>query len=325
MEAWKRQLLRHLFPYGLSRATPEIAMLAKHPHIPARLYKYRSFSPTHLDALRRNVLWMSAPEKFNDPFEAAVRLYPDRFLVENQTVDAFISTVKEMIDTVSAGGIWVPKALVNPIPAGQWRQKVIEGLLKNESPDIRARLSGVMDAFLRDQQEKMSQRMSESFRRGFSVLSLCENSTSTLMWSHYSDSHRGFCIEYDFSALPANDLLRRLCFPVFYTGKPRDATRYMAKGDLTDFNNLFGQYMCLIKHDSWADEKEWRIIQAIGPAHANFEINMPQPSAILIGAHSTPANELKMRDFCRDQSIPLLKAVIHPGKFDLEFATMSVA
>jgi hypothetical protein len=106
--------------------------------------------------------------------------------------------------------------------------------------------------------------MTEQLRRGFSVLSLSENPVSKLMWSHYSDSHRGFCIEYNFAKLPYDDLRRRLCFPVFYTHKLRDATRYMAKTDFIDYNNLFGQFMW---SDDWAYEKEWRIVYAIGPNH----------------------------------------------------------
>ena len=31
----------------------------------------------------------------------------------------------------------------------------------------------------------------------FGILSLTENCESTLMWSHYANGHRGFCIEFE--------------------------------------------------------------------------------------------------------------------------------
>ena len=55
----------------------------------------------------------------------------------------------------------------------------------------------------------------------------------------------GFSIEYDFSKLPYGDLRRRLCFPVFYVSKVRDASRYIFRADVRDFNNLFGQFLAL--------------------------------------------------------------------------------
>jgi Protein of unknown function (DUF2971) len=159
--------------------------------------------------------------------------------------------------------------------------------------------------------------MSTHFRNSFSVLSLSENYSSILMWSHYSNSHTGFAIEYDFSKLGYQDLLKRLCFPVSYTRKPRDATRYMVRADMSHYNNLFGQYMCLIKKDEWAYEKEWRIVHAIGASHANSELLMPKPSAILLGAEVARDDEAMMRAICSTQSIPLKRMERKSSSYDL--------
>jgi hypothetical protein len=106
VDIWKRKLIHDLFPYSASRMAIERAFLVKHPHVPARLYKYRSFLPNlnRLDALRRNVLRMSAPEKFNDPYDAAVSFYPDRFLIEDLSPEDSIKVAKETNDVIKAGG-----------------------------------------------------------------------------------------------------------------------------------------------------------------------------------------------------------------------------
>jgi hypothetical protein len=144
------------------------------------------------------------------------------------------------------------------------------------------------------------------------------------MWSNYSDSHRGFAIEYDLKSLGDGDIRKRLCFPVFYTNKLRDATRYIARTDMDDFNNLFGQYMCLIKHSQWEYEKEWRIVHAIGPSHANFELAMPKPAAIILGSQVKKSDEDGMRELCRAREIPLKRLVQRPGTFDCTIANVSL-
>jgi hypothetical protein len=78
--------------------------MIKHPHVPSKLYKFRNFSSNHLDALRRNMLWMSSPNRFNDPYEAAVKFNPDRFIVDDLTAHEFIAETNNFQKTVNSGG-----------------------------------------------------------------------------------------------------------------------------------------------------------------------------------------------------------------------------
>jgi Protein of unknown function (DUF2971) len=248
--------------------------MLKHPHVPAKLYKYRRFSSTHLDALIKNVLWMSSPNKFSDTCDAAVYVNTDRFLIEDRSSEESDARHKDELT------------------------KLTEDIFRKEA----------------DENVKL---MSDWFRSGFSVLSLSENYSSVLMWSFYSESHKGFVIEYDFSRLDYSDPRRRLCYPIFYTRKPRDATRYMARTNRSDYNILFGQFMCLIKQCDYFFEKEWRIVHALGAPYANREISMPEPTAIFLGAEVAPDDEEKMRDQCRTRTIPLKRMVQRPGTFEL--------
>src|ERR1039458_1919090 len=96
MDPWKRQFIRDLFPYSASRVQMERAFLAKHPHIPTSLYKYREFSSNHIDALKKNVLWMSSPDRFNDPYDTTIHFDPNRFLVEDQSLEEFMASLEEL-------------------------------------------------------------------------------------------------------------------------------------------------------------------------------------------------------------------------------------
>jgi len=89
------------------------------------------------------------------------------------------------------------------------------------------------------------------------VLSLSEINDNILMWSHYSESHTGFCIEFE--RRDSNKLgIWDHCVPVIYdenlpTFKP---------AELTDKKTV--TKILTTKSDLWAYEKEWRIIAKKG-------------------------------------------------------------
>jgi hypothetical protein len=64
-----------------------------------------------MDALRKGVLWLSSPDKFNDPYDAAVSFDSDRFLIEDQSIQAFLSQVNESERIVKEGGIGIQEKL----------------------------------------------------------------------------------------------------------------------------------------------------------------------------------------------------------------------
>lgn len=318
MEKWKREFIRYHFPYSASRLRLEPAYIVKHPHIPPLLYKYRQFAPRHLEALEKDVQWMSSPDKFNDPYDSRVYFDVDRFIMEDQSVKDFIKAAEELQAAIRTGAHWVPPRIIKPILQGEWRRKNASELLKGVPAEGREAFLNLIEGIFRRQSEQGVQRMSQAFREGYGVLCLAENSTSVLMWSHYSWNHKGFCIEYNFARLHPDDLRRRLCYPVFYRKKVTDATRYLSKTNIADYNNLFGLFMCLLKSDEWAYEREWRIVHPVGPASANREFEMPKPSAIILGALVDPADEVRMQKFCNDNGIPLKKAVQRHNEFRLE-------
>ena len=108
------------------------------------------------------------------------------------------------------------------------------------------------------------------------ITCLTENNDNILMWSHYADSHRGICIEYDVRRIVKDpyQIIRHL-FPVIYC-KQRIIRRdidslvknhsdlnkaidecyfYENEEPLDDLIPLF-----LIKGDMWQYENEWRIV-----------------------------------------------------------------
>ena len=319
MGKWKKELVRYLFPYSAQNLQIERAFFLKNPHVPQRLYKYRSFCEEHKDALTRNILWRCSPDKFNDPYDSSVYFNVDKLLMEDRSPEDILRTVEMASDE---SPLRRPAPLKKAVSFGDWRRKLLAETIATAT-DKNGETLGLFESIevaVRCQNKRLTFYLTERFQSAFSVVSLSEISSSILMWSHYSGAHCGFCIEYDFSSLSPEDLRRRLCFPVYYREKLTNATRYLAHADTANLNNLFGLYLSLLKGDEWAYEKEWRIVYPAGPTHANAEISMPTPSAIILGIRADSADEEWVVEYCNRTNIPLMKMRQRRDVFRLEVA-----
>jgi len=316
---WQQILIRNLFHYSGRRVDEERAYLAKHDHVPKFLYKYRQFIKTHVDAAEQGELWLSAPEMFNDPFDTAIYFHPSRIEVEDLSPDEFLAAAERLRKEVEAGPVSRLPDIRNPIRLGDWFDRTFQDVLDKLPPGEKEAFREFVRKEIGTQGELQLRRMSNMFRKGFSVLSLSANARSVLMWSHYADSHRGFCLEYDFGSLPFESLHKRVCFPVFYRRKRTDASRYFAKG-MRDFNRLFGQYLCMLKSEEWAYEQEWRMIVQGGPP--NEPLNMHPPTALILGANAAPSHCQWAADFCAAREIPLRIATQNLHSFAIDISTL---
>ena len=296
----------------------EEAFIVKNPYIPNRLYKYRSFTKYHLKALHGDFLWMSSPDRFNDPYDSAVYFDVDRFLIEDRSVEEVLSLVEDIQCGNDSADGWVPERIERPIQYGAWLEKIARNITVSEPTSTQQNLLNIVHTLRNNHNREMVAKLNSHVRSGFGVLSLSENPLSVPMWSHYSENHKGFCIEYDFSQLLEDDPRRRMCFPILYRRKLTNATRYMCAADKRKFNNLFAIYLCLLKSDEWSYEKEWRIVYAIGVPHANMPIPMPKPMAILLGVHVSKSDSKSMRDFARQHGILLKQVSQRHDEFRLE-------
>lgn len=146
---------------------------------------------------------------------------------------------------------------------------------------------------------------------------------SILMWSHYSNKHRGFCIEYKTGDIPF--------LPVIYTDEIYDSTNcIVAKDKKAALNILFH------KSDVWNYEKEWRIfyskeIQFTGNNNYITKDNNDEKiiiknnnyyydlrknmKAIYLGINSTPS--LEFMNWASKHHIKIFKMQLHKKYYKL--------
>lgn len=162
-------------------------------------------------------------------------------------------------------------------------------------------------------------RVNEEYRKYMKILapmvvigSLSNINNSILMWSHYADSHKGFCIEYDITEfkrkLPKYTTIRKVRYSEtlsISSGKPMDTDEY--------FHSILDMYA--FKHKDWEYEEEYRIF-----SHQESDFLSLPISRIYLGKDIIQENESKIRNICQNKKILVDKMHVNNNDiFKLEF------
>ena len=208
---------------------------------PSHLYKYQALTAHSLASCVNETVWLSQPKTFNDPFDCALTL--DRAKYKESVMHA----VSVAIELAKPAGL-KPEHLLDIWP-------------------------GDKEAF-EEYREKLKSKLQE-----LGIFCLSADSCNLLMWSHYANHHRGFCIEYDCSE---ETLLRRIAFEVRY----KDMVPSVSAADLSgpDKGNALDS-LWLTKARCWEYEQEWRVMMPEGgkPFRSPSKI-----TSIIFGARIVP-------------------------------------
>lgn len=166
-------------------------------NLPEVLYKYKSFSVDSLDLLVSDKLYFANPNSFNDPLDCNPSVKDDmndvdtlKKILKQLIID---NTKKELTEAASKINYSGPKTRSKIELMGEHAaQKVLSGiddfLLLYEDEQI---------IVINDMLRSIQKNLMSNYTQG--VLALAQNYDCPLMWSHYADQHKGFCIGYDVS------------------------------------------------------------------------------------------------------------------------------
>lgn len=177
--SYREEYLDLLIP-NRKKANVELAFKILEENLPNKVYKYRNVSEYSLTNFRNDTIWITNPVYFNDPFDSI-------------SIDSDI-TLKELYD--------------------KWCDSVKQMAMNDESKDVYRDIYEKYKSMISQEQlEKFSEVIqwvtTERTQHTFKVACLCETNASVLMWSHYSNDHKGFCIEYNGQEIYNNELITK--------------------------------------------------------------------------------------------------------------------
>jgi hypothetical protein len=144
--------------------------------LPRRLYKYFPINDNTFNVLRKNSLWFSSPNKFNDPFDCKLKINFGKTKEETRSnLLRFFS------------GIFINEEV---------KEKLINFSSKTKRFNV---LFNQMTHFV--------------FDESVGVCCFSQYCDSPLMWAHYAESHRGICLMFNNRKM---NFIKRNLIPVQY-------------------------------------------------------------------------------------------------------------
>lgn len=231
--AWVIPLINNICNLNNLKFKKEYIKIMKN-HLPKYLYKYYSFDNEYaLYNLENDIIYFSAPNTFNDPFDCVFAYDLDKDKKRLNITD--IKSYDEL------------------------------DIILNDSGDNANQIINLM----------------------YTISCFCEKPNNLLMWSHYSDKHTGFCVEYDFSKLSFEYIFD--VFPVLYTDSRIELSSLIQQKNRVA---LF-KVGLLQKSKIWEYENEWRFILPKYITH-NSQIKQDIISKIYCGANISEDNKERL-------------------------------
>lgn len=258
--------------------------------LPEIIYKYRNWtSDFHKKVLTKNQLFLAAPSDFNDPF------------------DCRITKNHHLLNTPEKIELYINKGINENLAFLIADRRNIEF----EKRQLRDRLKDL------DQYQKEFEEINNANTdRYLGVLSLSSRWDSILMWSHYGDFHRGYCIGFD------EEKLRNTGF----FGKGGYVTYSDEVPSIDPFNDDVKQtsfYQTHYKAKDWEYEEEYRLTKLYfdKPAEeSNRLITLPDECLreVIIGMKTTDAHKLEIIENCKAKNLPVFQAYKDSSEFKVK-------
>lgn len=148
------------------------------------------------------------------------------------------------------------------------------------------------------------------FEKHVGLYCLSEVNDEILMWSHYADEHRGYCLIFE-----ASDST-----PTFGTAQRVTYSEDLPEIDVfTDPPHAVANKALLTKNGGWTYEKEWRIVDHdTGPGIHNYPVSLL--SGVIFGARMPNEDRAKIRGWLRrrEHEVQLYEAIQSDRNFKLE-------
>lgn len=182
--------------------------------------------------------------------------------------------------------------------------------------EISTKVCPQSDNDIKEKQRKVNEKVKQIQKfmdQDFAVGCLTTDYRNNLMWSHYADGHKGFCIEYDFKDLKNINNLLPVAYSTDRPSIPLECIYNNSKDMNTEVTKAL--YIALLTKDNiWEYENEWRIIIS---ATEGKNIEMPPISAIYLGTEMPEGDKKKLIEIASKKKIPVKQMVVDRGVYAL--------
>lgn len=308
---WKDEFLR-LFTSGSVDDFGK-ALELKRENMPRKLYRYRSLSKGSMQHRIGEIvcgeLFLSHPNGLNDPFEVS------SVLASNEPSGYMLDKEKFM---VSFRESMLPADFERIFNSATWYDDLLTYVAIKSSPAERTEeTKGAFRKAVMAAVEMANSHVNNVSRNMVRFACFSTSPDNLPMWHHYTDAHKGICLEYDTRNITEAYQLNML-YPVRYVERMPDVTNMLFRKEVPQFG--FMEYLAMHKMIDWQYENEWRLIYDAGSWYFGPEdipndfwtqgkkIQFILPSKIIMGMNISSKHEELIRKYARIADVPVIKA-----------------
>lgn len=315
---WKTEYFALLDDSNITLSQVGQAMDIKVKNTPQFLYKYRAANEDAFNNLENDTVWLNKPARYNDPFEFAQFIDFQRVgeIVEAKHLDELINRFMTDKDKLPEAVIENAKSSKSPL-----RELTRAFMEKNGKTSAEIdEFINIMEKAMEHQHKKLIGDSIRTMQEQMKTCSFCESPEQLLMWSHYADHHRGFCVQYDLSKWSKQELRAKSLYPVRYESEIYDATTHIINSiTKKDFNNLYSFISGATKSKEWEYEREWRLINNVGPSFEPQNFSMRCQSRVYLGHRIDNINKGKIIEICKNRKLEVFETHLSVSQYHIEF------
>jgi hypothetical protein len=255
------------------------------------LYKYRDWSDKHhKNILTKNEMFMASPGSFNDPFDCRI---PENYHLLNtqEKIDQFMEYIES---------------------------KHQDKLSKLTKSDIEKISNNFKNRF-KNPEEVQQNHENHFFKQTndcYGIFSLSKKWNSLLMWSHYGNNHKGFCVGFREDIMRKSDLFGA-GFEVSYS------TKFPERNPLKKIEPIQDSFLQLgHKAIEWKYEEEFRLInlKLEGLTKKDRIIKYPNEfiSEVILGIEISENDKAEILKICNLKKIKVFQLLKEPFMFKLK-------
>lgn len=252
---------------------------------PKFLYRYYRFDEYTEEIFTKNEIYFQKPSKFNDPLDSKI-CYRKGTVTEKQ------SFLKRNLP------------LVNP----KLTEQQVNEISKNPSK---------YEKFINDFCKKQ-----DATRDKLGVYCLTTSKDNILMWAHYSDNHKGFCLEFD---RQQDEFFQRAQRVKYSKVLPTYNILEHTVGEPSKHADEFVELL-LTKFEGWKYEHEWRLVYTPeygGPYVHTFPERLL--TGVILGFRISDKNRINIIEWCKARTFKpkIYQATPKDGEFGLNIIMLS--
>lgn len=254
--------------------------------IPKILYKYRDWeNEFHKSALINTEIYFASFDQFNDPYDGNISLRYHKEDITEENVFKKLYTLAK---------------IVHP----DWSEKQIHDYCFK----IQKRRFFEDENHIRQVNESYYKKRCEDT----GIFSLAMEPDNYLMWSHYGNSHKGFCIGYEIAELKNIITDDFGIFSMYYENE-------LPFFDLFEDDMKFTKKTLCSKSEVWKYEREYRIIR-FGYSRKTLNISPEVIAEIIFGVKMEHYTKMQILELIREkyQHARVFEAKLNEDFFKLD-------